>query len=140
MAIDPSSPLVHNALANALAAKGEVDAAITEYRTAIRLQPNIPYIHDNLASSLQTKGLQDQAITEYLISIGLNDKTARPHYNLACAYALKGDPDRALQHLGRAVFLNPAYRESAQQDSDFKSLQGDERFFALCGTASAKAP
>lgn len=95
----------------------------------------MPYVHDNLAATLQAKGHSDEAIAEYLTSIGINDQVAQPHYNVACAYALQGDADRALQYHGRAIALNPPYRQKALTDRDFATLRTDERFVALVGTS-----
>jgi tetratricopeptide (TPR) repeat protein len=49
-------------------------------------------------------------------------------YNLACYEALADRRDDALEHLGRAVELNPRFREFAEQDSDFAALRDDPRF------------
>jgi tetratricopeptide (TPR) repeat protein len=45
-------------------------------------------------------------------------------YNAACAEALVGRKDEALAHLRRAIELQPAFGEHAQQDEDLASLRG----------------
>jgi quercetin dioxygenase-like cupin family protein len=50
------------------------------------------------------------------------------HYNLACAHARAGRPEIALEHLGRAVELQPAFAQYAQTDDDLSSLREDPRF------------
>ena len=49
-------------------------------------------------------------------------------YNLACAEARAGEVDSALDHLRRAVELEPRTREWAQTDEDFASIRDDPRF------------
>jgi tetratricopeptide (TPR) repeat protein len=57
-----------------------------------------------------------------------NPQSAGSLYNLACAEALLGERDAALDHLARAVELNPPFAESARRDEDFASVRDDPRF------------
>jgi quercetin dioxygenase-like cupin family protein len=57
-----------------------------------------------------------------------NPQSAGSLYNLACAEALLGERDAALDHLARAVELNPPFAEAARQDEDFASVRDDPRF------------
>jgi tetratricopeptide (TPR) repeat protein len=80
------------------------------------------------AAPLAKAGRFDEAI-----GLMLRDAEAHPDhpallYNLACYEALADRTDDALIHLGRAIELNPRYREFAESDSDFDSLRNDERF------------
>lgn len=50
------------------------------------------------------------------------------HYNLACAHARAGRPDVALDHLARAVELQPTFADYAQKDEDLAPLREDPRF------------
>jgi Flp pilus assembly protein TadD len=52
-------------------------------------------------------------------------------YNRACIYCLKGDKANALADLAKAISLNPAFRENARKDEDFRSLYNDEDFKKL---------
>jgi tetratricopeptide (TPR) repeat protein len=49
-------------------------------------------------------------------------------YNAACMEALAGEHDSALEHLDRAVALDPRSREWAQGDSDLDPVRDDPRF------------
>ena len=44
-------------------------------------------------------------------------------YNLACAEALAGHHDAALEHLRRALVLEPEWAEQAARDDDFASIR-----------------
>ena len=52
----PGEPDYHNNLGSAYRARGELDAAIAEYREAIRLKASDVMFHCNLAIALAEKG------------------------------------------------------------------------------------
>jgi uncharacterized Ntn-hydrolase superfamily protein len=52
-------------------------------------------------------------------------------YDLACYEALDGRHDAAIEHVGRAIELEPGYREAAGADEDFATLRRDPAFRAL---------
>lgn len=49
-------------------------------------------------------------------------------YNLACEESLGGDSEAAIEHLTRAVELNPKTAEWARDDKDFDAIRDDPRF------------
>ena len=51
-------------------------------------------------------------------------------YNLACCEALSGEREAALDHLRRAVELDPRMAAHARSDSDLDSIRDDPRFAA----------
>jgi hypothetical protein len=53
---------------------------------------------------------------------------ARLLYDMACLEARSGRTDQALDHLARAVELDPRYAGYAADDSDLDPLRGDPRF------------
>ncbi len=62
---------------------------------------------------------------------GGRDQDERFVYLAACVRALMGDQDAALDLLTKAVELDPKNRVRAYHDSDFSSLDQDERFLQL---------
>jgi mannose-6-phosphate isomerase-like protein (cupin superfamily) len=54
-------------------------------------------------------------------------------YNLACCEALSGQRDEALEHLRRAVELDPKLARHARSDADLDSIRDDPRFTAAVG-------
>jgi tetratricopeptide (TPR) repeat protein len=56
--------------------------------------------------------------------------SAGPLYNLACAEARLGEREAALEHLAKAVELNPPFADLAREDEDFESIRDDARFLA----------
>lgn len=52
-------------------------------------------------------------------------------YNLACAECLTGETEQALEHLRRALELDPKLIEVARTDSDFDAIREREEFTSL---------
>jgi mannose-6-phosphate isomerase-like protein (cupin superfamily) len=55
-------------------------------------------------------------------------------YNLACCEALAGQREEALEHLRRAVELDPKIARHARSDSDLEAIRDDPRFSAVVGS------
>lgn len=65
-----------------------------------------------------------------IAAAGLDDHPdhAGLQYNLACFASLAGQSDRAVDHLARAVALDPAAREWAATDPDLDAIRADPRY------------
>ena len=50
------------------------------------------------------------------------------HYNAACLEALTKNRDAAIEHLRRAIELDPQAKDYAAKDSDFDWLRDDPEF------------
>ncbi|HLX31344.1 MAG TPA: tetratricopeptide repeat protein [Gaiellaceae bacterium] len=70
----------------------------------------------------------DEAIGMYRDALAERPDHAMLTYNLACVEARAGRADDALEHLQRAIELNPKTAEFAAGDSDFDSVRDDPRF------------
>jgi quercetin dioxygenase-like cupin family protein len=60
--------------------------------------------------------------------VAANDDQWQGHYNLACLEALTKNRDGAIEHLKRAIELDPAAKEYAANDTDFDWLRDDPEF------------
>jgi tetratricopeptide (TPR) repeat protein len=60
-------------------------------------------------------------------------------YNLACAECLSGNTDRALEHLRRALELDPKLVEIARTDSDFDAIRERDEFTSLVAGQTSPA-
>ena len=69
----------------------------------------------------EAKRLLEDALEEFPAGGGIL-------YNLACAEAQLGEHDAALEHLARAVEIEPQFAGYAQEDDDLAPLRGDPRF------------
>ena len=87
--------------------KGDSDAAIAEFREALRLNPGNIRLHYYLGAVLGEKGDLDGAIAEYREAIRLNPKEYDAHGAVGEALASKGDWDGAITEYCEALLLNP---------------------------------
>jgi tetratricopeptide (TPR) repeat protein len=103
----PDSAVSHYNLACALNSRGQIDEAIKEFRTAIRLQP-AAVAYKSLGAAYQAKGLINEAIEQYQLAVRLQPADIDAHSHLAAAYADSGALDKAIEHFRIAVQLQPA--------------------------------
>jgi tetratricopeptide (TPR) repeat protein len=94
---------IHTTLGNIYNKIGNLDAALSEYKTALDLNPDVPETHFNLGLVCTQKQWLDQATSAYEKAIRLNPTYARAHCNLGHLFLLKGELDRALQECGIAL-------------------------------------
>src|SRR5262249_8972621 len=82
--------LAHNNLANALAAKGQVEEAIACFQKAIALDPKLAGAQYNLGHALAGKERLEEAIACYKKAIALKPRYAEAHCNLGGALKRQG--------------------------------------------------
>lgn len=75
-----------------------------------------------------TTGDWDAAIDVLTAHLVHDPANANVLYNLACAESRSGRTDAALDHLARAVALEPRFVALAQDDGDLAAIRGDTRF------------
>jgi tetratricopeptide (TPR) repeat protein len=102
----PGSAVSHYNLACTLNSRGEIDEAIGEFRTAIRLQPAAE-AYKSLGAAYQAKGLISEAIEQYQLAIRLQPADVGAHSSLAAVYADSGALDKAIEHFRIVVQLQP---------------------------------
>ena len=79
----------HHELTEALAQRGDLDGAISEYRKLLAMKPDYAHAHNNLGEALAGKGDLDAAIEEYRKALAINPSLAEASKNLEAALALK---------------------------------------------------
>ena len=78
----------YNNLGNALLQKGQVDAAVAQYKKAAEIDPNYVNAHYNLGNALFHNWQLDEAITQFQEFLRLKPGSSTAHDNLAKAQAL----------------------------------------------------
>jgi tetratricopeptide (TPR) repeat protein len=103
--IKPDLVEAHNSLGSGLNAEGQHDAAIAEFKEAIRLKPDFAEAHNNLGSALEAEGQRDAGITEYKEAIRLKPDDAKAHYDLGSALEAEGQRAAATAEYKEAARL-----------------------------------
>ena len=86
----------HLNLGNVLYGKGQLDAAIAEYRKAIELKPDFMMAHNNLGAAMMKLGRLDEAIAACTEAIRVQSDYKQAYNNLGLALKKKGDLAKAV--------------------------------------------
>jgi tetratricopeptide (TPR) repeat protein len=105
--VSPFSSNAHSGLGYALFERGEVDAAIAEYREALKINPSYAECYNNLGFGLFVKGRVDDAIAFYRKALQLQPNLVAAHNNLGNALVQKNEMPEAIGELEWAIELNP---------------------------------
>jgi hypothetical protein len=95
--------VAHNNLGDALFQKGSVDAAITQYQTALQINPDYTQAHNNLGNALLQNGKVGEAITQYQMTLAIKPDYPEVQNNLA--WVLATSPQASLRNGDQAVEL-----------------------------------
>ncbi|MCH2606581.1 MAG: tetratricopeptide repeat protein [Nitrospinales bacterium] len=88
----PSFSTAHNNLGYALELKGDIGAAITHYKTAIKINPNYANTYNNLGAALAQQGSLKEAINYFQEALRFNPDLILARKNL----------ERAIREYGQA--------------------------------------
>lgn len=78
---------------------GDLDAALTSYRLALREKPDDHRILLNMAIAYSRLSRGDEAIRCYKRALEIEPSLAAAHYGLAFLLIKRGDRDEAMRHL-----------------------------------------
>lgn len=98
---------VHIHRGSAAMREGDLERALSEYRTAAELDPENPKARYNLGSVMLQKGDRDAARKHFEEAVELDPDYRDAHVNLAGVYAEAGEWRRAAEHYGEAVRIDP---------------------------------
>lgn len=111
LAKNPSAWLADNNLGNALAAKGEMPAAIQYYEEAIRLNPKYVSAHYNLGTTFYKVGRYADAIRSFETAIHLDPDYRDAYNNAGAACYQSGQYRRAVEFWQAALHRAPDWPE-----------------------------
>ena len=107
--VSPSSPLMSDLAAEALAKSGDLNRALALLQEAVRQAPEMPLIRTHLGLVYYGMGRFDDAIDAYRESIRQHPSEAEAYNNLGVAYARVGQRERAAEAYREALRLKPDY-------------------------------
>jgi len=95
----------------ALERSGDLDAAITSYRLALRAKPDDTKVIQNLAIALTRVNRFEEAIKAYRLALSLKPALSGPHYGLAFLHVRRGERNEAIAHLEAFLAAPPSSGE-----------------------------
>ena len=100
-----------------------------------RAEPSLSFAtpeeqYDYAISLLNTGSFED-ARDQFDAILAAHPNADFAHYGTALLHSMTGQNEEALEHLGRAIELNPALRLQARTDPDFIDMVDDPRFTEL---------
>ena len=96
----------------ALANRGRLDEAISQYREAIRIRSGYSEAHNDLGAALAAQGKLEDAVSEYREAIRLKADFVEAHNNLGNALTAQGKLEEADSHFREAIRLDPGNSRS----------------------------
>jgi Tetratricopeptide repeat len=104
---NPNDPVAHMNLGAILLSRLDPQAAVTQLRTAARLEPNRPEVHNMLGLGLAQLNRNADAIAQFELALKAQPDYASARFNLATAQAKLGRIDEAVENLRRVLAANP---------------------------------
>ncbi|MGC2300111.1 MAG: tetratricopeptide repeat protein [Acidobacteriaceae bacterium] len=83
------------------------------------------------AVSLLNTGSYEEARDQFESILAAAPQADFAHYGMALLSSMTGQAEEALEHLGRAIEINPSNRIQARSDPDFVDMADDPRFTEL---------
>lgn len=106
----PDSAEMHQVMARELAHHADDDAAIANYREALKIDPNLAGLHSELGDLLfnsEDQKLKAEAPAEFEAALAVNPHDEKAQLSLGIIAAQNGDMKTALADDSRAVELDP---------------------------------
>src|SRR5438477_3323678 len=106
---DAQSPPPQQVLQHAIALhqSGDIDGAIREYGSFLKLRPDMVQVRSNLGAALSQAGRYEQAITEYELALEKDPHNPAILLNLALAYYKTAQIQKAAEELTMVRQLQP---------------------------------
>ncbi len=107
---------------------------IMESVTAI--QPGNIHVLVNLAWTQKRAGRIDLACDSIREALYFEPNNALLHFHVACYYSLLGEKRKSVDHLGRALVLDPTFHGMVPEEPDFDPVRNEPEFVHLLGGAA----
>ena len=105
--IYPEFARAYNNLGFALKREGRFADAITQYKTAIKVNPDFSKPYNNLGSVLRSVNRHDEAIVYFKEAIRVKPDNSLAYSNLGSAMLQKGEMEEAIIHFRQSIKINP---------------------------------
>jgi protein O-mannosyl-transferase len=107
IACTSDNPIARTNLGEAFYAKRQMNEAIAQYQTSLRIYPRQSDAHSALGVALLEVGRADESLAHLLTAVDIDPNNAQAHYNLANTFVQMGQVKEALIHYDRALEIEP---------------------------------
>src|SRR4030095_6096890 len=118
-------PEAHKNLAVALAALGDLDGSLVEFRIALELNPQYQDASYSMGLVLKQKTTFDEAINAFSTVLKYKPDHAEAHHQLGLLLIKKKELDQGITELRKATELKPDFREAHNVLGRALALRGD---------------
>jgi CHAT domain-containing protein/lipoprotein NlpI len=122
---DPENPALHYGLGLAQQNAKEDARALESFRRTIALAPEFALAYRELAYEHQQLATLGDAAAELEGDVADHPDHANAHYALGFVYSFQGDQARALEHLDRALALDPGLLDAYRYAGQLRLAAGD---------------
>lgn len=137
----PRSPHMHYGLGRTYAAKGDLDSAAAEFKTALSLDPDRYEAINDLGIIAQRKGDLDLAALQYREALRVKGDYAPALVGLGNMHLKKGESAEAITLLEAALAADPRNTEIASNLAAAYGMTGDfKKAISLCERILAVRP
>ncbi len=105
--------------------QGDMDRAIEEYISALKVMPKYPDVHLRLGDALARTGRHDEAIDHYLQAIEVNPLYVHARVRLGFAFLEKGDLDSAREAFRQADRARQTRAERGLESAEAALSRGE---------------
>jgi len=108
----PNSVVLCNIAGASNAGLRQFDAAIENYKQALKIKPDYAEAYYNMGIALKDKGNLEEAIESYIKALKIKPDYAEAYYNMGNALKDKGNLEEAIESYIKALKIKPDYAEA----------------------------
>lgn len=98
------------------------------------VQPGNIYVLVSLAWSQKRAGRIDLACESICEALRFEPNNPLLHFNVSCYYSLLGEKKKTVEHLHRALILDPSFQTMIPEEPDFDPMRTEPEFLSLFGS------
>jgi tetratricopeptide (TPR) repeat protein len=121
----PNSVVLYNIAGACNAGLMQFDAAINNYKKALRINPYYADAYSNMGNVLKDNGDLEAAIENYKQALKIKPDYAQAYNNMGNALKDKGDIEAAIQSYKQALKIKPDYAQACSNMGNALKSQGD---------------
>jgi tetratricopeptide (TPR) repeat protein len=121
----PNSVILYNIAGACNAGLMQFDAAINNYKKALKINPDYADAYNNMGNALKDKGDLEAAIESYKQALKIKPDYVQAYNNMGNALRKKGDSEVAIESYKQALKIKPDYAQAYNNMGNALSDKGD---------------